>query len=450
MTFGGSANPPSWCALSEMITDLANEIASIPDWDPRVTHSPVPHNPTFKELGEGIPFARSRPMAFQVPVFLTSRHDCFIDDVMQIFLDTIRNREQMSAIVPLAIHVTCRPHAGAEEPIPHRPLLSPSKLEAKGTPAEIQIVLGWTLDTRRLLISLPADKFTAWQEDIRIIIKLGSVSRETLESVIGRLNHASFVIPLSRHFLNRLRRFLKSSQQSKQQFTLATDDVTDLLLWLEFLQSAHDGISLNRVVKRRPSKVCVSDSCPYGMGEFLLSGRAWRLKSPSNSVLYGDDIVNNILEFLAIIQRLIRTVPDFNDNTPVCTWYTGSKLVLVTSTFVRLLMRSVCAAHGGKTEFGVGPADIGNKSIQSGAAMALFLANHSPAKIMILGRWVSDAFLVYIRPQVLEWTNAMSVDMINLESFIDVAFHMASADDPRTRTILCQSFDSRDSVVTMP
>jgi hypothetical protein len=38
---------------------------------------------------------------------------------------------------------------------------------------------------------------------------------------------------------------------------------------------------------------------------------------------------------------------------------------------------------------------------------------------MILGRWSSDAFLVYIRPQVLEWTNNMSCDMIHLDSFFD-------------------------------
>jgi len=82
--------------------------------------------------------------------------------------------------------------------------------------------------------------------------------------------------------------------------------------------------------------------------------------------------------------------------------------------------------------------------------MALFLANHSPAKIMILGRWLSDAFLVYIRPQVLEWTNSMSTDMIHLESFLDVAFDMVPTNDPRTRTVLRKSFDGRDSVIAIP
>ena len=27
LTFGGSPNPPTWCMFSELVTDLANEIA---------------------------------------------------------------------------------------------------------------------------------------------------------------------------------------------------------------------------------------------------------------------------------------------------------------------------------------------------------------------------------------------------------------------------------------
>jgi hypothetical protein len=66
--------------------------------------------------------------------------------------------------------------------------------------------------------------------------------------------------------------------------------------------------------------------------------------------------------------------------------------------------------------------------------MALFLKDHSTAKIMILGRWSSDAFLVYIRPQVLEWTNNMSRDMVSFDSFLDVGLYdIACASAPRIR-----------------
>ena len=39
---------------------------------------------------------------------------------------------------------------------------------------------------------------------------------------------------------------------------------------------------------------------------------------------------------------------------------------------------------------------------------------------MILGRWSSDAFLDYIHPQVLEWTNLMAHDMAQSRKFLDL------------------------------
>ena len=67
--------------------------------------------------------------------------------------------------------------------------------------------------------------------------------------------------------------------------------------------------------------------------------------------------------------------------------------------------------------------------------MSLFLMNHPIHKIMILGRcWSSDAFLVYLRPQVLEWTNQMSCDMIHMDSFLDATDpRRVASSDPRTR-----------------
>lgn len=66
--------------------------------------------------------------------------------------------------------------------------------------------------------------------------------------------------------------------------------------------------------------------------------------------------------------------------------------------------------------------------------MGLFLMNHPVMDIMMMGRWVSDAFLVYIRPQVLEWTDNMSTDMIKINTFTDATnSRKAPPSDPRTR-----------------
>ena len=104
------------------------------------------------------------------------------------------------------MELTSRVHAGLWEPIPRRQILSPEKLAAEGSPAEIQQVLGWTIDTRRLTVSLPKKKFDMWTGDIKRIQKARRASTELLATIEGRLQHAASILPMARHFLTRLRK----------------------------------------------------------------------------------------------------------------------------------------------------------------------------------------------------------------------------------------------------
>jgi hypothetical protein len=119
--------------------------------------------------------------------------------------------------------------------------------------------------------------------------------------------------------------------------------------------------------------------------------------------------------------------------TTINTIAVNGKVGLLTNTYILNLLRNTCYSFGGKAAFGFDPHDIGNKSICSGAAMALFTNDISTAKIMILGRWSSDTFLAYIRPQVLEWINNMSHEMITVDSFFDVQMnHRETTANPCT------------------
>ena len=39
---------------------------------------------------------------------------------------------------------------------------------------------------------------------------------------------------------------------------------------------------------------------------------------------------------------------------------------------------------------------------------------------MILGRWISKAFLIYIRPQIIKWTKNFLSDMISFNIFFEL------------------------------
>ena len=61
--------------------------------------------------------------------------------------------------------------------------------------SEIKIVLGWIIDTRKFVIKLPEDKARAWTDDfIERSTKNQTILEEELESLIGKLNHASHIL----------------------------------------------------------------------------------------------------------------------------------------------------------------------------------------------------------------------------------------------------------------
>ena len=153
LTFGGCPNPPAWCLFSETVTDLVNKLTKCMAWDPTTTFSPaqatVPHP---VRLPQDIAREKARPA---VAVLSPVTSEGIIDDLISVFLDTPENLARYTQAVPLAMELTSRPHAGDDrEPILRRPIVSQSKLQAEGSPAEGQIVLGWEIDKRRMAVGV--------------------------------------------------------------------------------------------------------------------------------------------------------------------------------------------------------------------------------------------------------------------------------------------------------
>ena len=124
------------------------------------------------------------------------------------------------------------------------------------------------------------------------------------------------------------------------------------------------------------------------------------------------------------VQRVRKYFKKPNNNAPLCAVNIPeqrSKVINQESTSI--FMRKVCEAYGygGSSKFGFHPHEIGNKLVRLGATMLPFLKDHLPDKIMLLGRWKSRAFLVYIiRPQVTEWHNLYSIDMISFKNYFEL------------------------------
>jgi hypothetical protein len=57
LTFGGSPNPPTWCAVDEVVTDLINKINHCPQWNHSTIHSPVQTISPAKFLPDQVPIS---------------------------------------------------------------------------------------------------------------------------------------------------------------------------------------------------------------------------------------------------------------------------------------------------------------------------------------------------------------------------------------------------------
>jgi hypothetical protein len=303
LTLGGSPCPNEFCVVSELCTDLANDILHCPHWDPNKDKSPhVRLLATPRLLDQSIPFGQAKDLDVMIPSDDYGRVDDFIDDGIVVIPDLGENRHRAVPALLLAIHTICCPLSN-NEPISREDCLSLSKLEEEGTLAEKFIVLGWEINTRLLTLALPSKKFKVWHKDLSTVLKSNKISYKKLETVVGRLNHSATACPIMRYYLNRIRNTLikwdKASAPKNCERYLARTVLDDLQLWTShFLPKIHQGISLNIISFQRPSYMCWSDACPQGLGGYDHKGNAWRFKIPESSrqsVLHR----NNLLEFVA-------------------------------------------------------------------------------------------------------------------------------------------------------
>jgi hypothetical protein len=194
LTFGGASNPRQWSDISEMATDLANDIVRDDGWDPDTHVSP--HQDLLKDEikfeDPSIPLAQADELAIDIPAEDHPKSDCYIDDIFTAFLETDVKRG--SRIVPFILHLLGCP-LSPNESLPRDDILSLKKLLAEATPMERQIILGWIIDTCQLIIALPRNKFVAWMNAIKTLLNTEKITHKELETLIGRLNHAGYIIP---------------------------------------------------------------------------------------------------------------------------------------------------------------------------------------------------------------------------------------------------------------
>jgi hypothetical protein len=79
-------------------------------------------------------------------------------------------------------------------------------------------------DTPRPSSAPPSDKYQAWLGDLDAAITKREMTLKELETLMGLLNHASFLVPLSRHFLNDIRNRINQKSASHMKVCSSKDE----------------------------------------------------------------------------------------------------------------------------------------------------------------------------------------------------------------------------------
>jgi hypothetical protein len=118
----------------------------------------------------------------------------------------------------------------------------------------------------------------------------------------------------------------------------------------------------------------------------------------------------------AAIVRRIRKYPGSSQDSLILTVTVNRHLEQVMSTHMINALRDAVGAIG-EVKLGIKKEDIVTHLIRLGAAMAMYLGECPVFMIMLIGRWSSDAFLRYIRKQVMEFSQNVAKKMLSCQNF---------------------------------
>jgi hypothetical protein len=206
LTFGRTPCPFKWNIFSESKPDLADAILHNNNWDPATLHAKCQHQvPPLHLLNGAIPFAAGLEQVVHIPINPRGTRDIYIDNFIQgtVYLDNTDNSFWCKCATQLAIDCCSRPKQ-PHEPIPWEYMEARNKLSAKAGLEGEKIILGWKLDTRRLIVFLPTNKFFLWTKIINLTLETSNTRAKELESIIGRLGHLGLALPTIYHFLSHL------------------------------------------------------------------------------------------------------------------------------------------------------------------------------------------------------------------------------------------------------
>ena len=291
LQMGWTNSPPEFCAATETARDVAESLRTLPS---------LPMHPLeCKTINQHELFtALKHPHAWS-PDTLQDRlqnlnylFEVYVDDFIGLIQATDEGilRHHTRALFH-AIHSVFPPasvtgHSGGDP-------ISEKKLEeGEGIWAARKEILGWLFDGIARTIELPPKKVTKIEETITRILRTKSCTNTELQSLLGKLQHASLGIPGGRGLLCPLYKKLDTHTHTIRKHVSIPRDSHEYRLLYDFRALIHlvgsRPTHCAQLIAGIPSYIGFCDACKYGAGGVWFAGSkyldpiVWRLEWPED------------------------------------------------------------------------------------------------------------------------------------------------------------------------
>ena len=329
---GWIESPSLFCAVTETARDLAQHFvdAAIPL---------PPHHVESSMAIEEVPMrARAEAPSKLLQVYVDDFCYAATQSKDGVHIPTIR-RAAIHGIEALFPPPTVTKHTDGKPPISVSKLLKgDGRFESK------KDMIGFSFDGIKRTVHLPPQKAAAYIKETRRLLRRKSVPLKILQGVVGKMRHASIILPAARGFFTPINAAMRGTPKcivlgAKSEVRAALEDLCTLLHIL-----ASRPTHVKELVPDMPQYVGYHDAAAEGAGGVwfsLLSNMSptvWRVAFPHDikSEVITDDnptglLTNSDLELAAevmavgvalVVAHTIKHVPlgTLCDNTPTVSW----------------------------------------------------------------------------------------------------------------------------------
>lgn len=341
LQMGWCESPPFFCTASETARDVIQEL-----WETGTVleEHPLECRMKYMDVTESCPSS---------PATLI---EVYVDDYIGITNDiSCEKLQRLSRCMLHGIHSIFPPpdvtgHDGEDS-------IAEKKIDkGEGIWAQEKEILGWIFNGKEYTIQLPPTKCDTIMDNIAKILKLKrTVPRNLLESILGKLQHASFGVPGSRGMLSPLQEALTKPKPFIPLTKLLKQCLQSWIPIVKHMKQHPTSVML--LVKTPPEYIGYSDACGIGAGGVWTSGTkgirpvVWQVEWTNEikeafqkGILTINDLelAGLVLEWMALeclLPSLVGVhVAAFCDNTSAVSW--SNKLATSTSrAAARLLGR---------------------------------------------------------------------------------------------------------------